>query len=100
MTRGGCKTWLKRNYPERLIPRSACVYCPYHSNAQWRAIKEIPEDWAETIRIDEGIRNQNWATNMAHKQSLYLHRSRIPLAQVDLRENDEKTGAATIWFFE
>ena len=42
MTRGGCKSWLKRHYPDRSIPRSACVYCPYHSNAEWRSIKDDP----------------------------------------------------------
>jgi hypothetical protein len=100
MTRGGCKTWLKRNYPERTIPRSACVYCPYHSNAEWRAIKESPEDWAEAVRIDEGIRNHDWTVTTALKQKLYLHRSCVPLAQADLREADEKTGQQQFGFLQ
>ena len=98
MTRGGCKTWLKKHYPERTIPRSACVYCPYHSNAEWRAIKESKEDWVEAVRIDEGIRNHDWSVSQERKQKLYLHRSCIPLAQVDLREEDEKTGQRQFGF--
>ena len=100
MTRGGCKTWLKRHYPERLIPRSACVYCPYHSNAEWRDIKESPEDWAEAVRIDEGIRNHDWSVNRGHKQQLFLHRSCQPLSEVDLREKDEKTGQQQFGFLQ
>jgi hypothetical protein len=90
MTRGGCKRWLKRQYTDRTIPRSACVYCPYHTNAEWRAIKESSEDWSEAVRIDEGIRR--------HDKDLFLHRSCQPLAQVDLREEDEKTGQKQFGF--
>jgi hypothetical protein len=100
MTRGGCKSWLKKRYPKRTIPRSACVYCPYHSNAEWRSIKENPEDWAEAVRIDEGIRDHDWTCTSALKQKLYLHRSCVPLAQVDLREEDEKTGQGQFGFLQ
>ena len=92
MTRGGCKTWLRKHYPDRTIPRSACVYCPYHTNAEWRDIKENPEDWAEAVRIDEGIRQ--------HDEQLFLHRSCKPLAEVDLREKDEKTGQQQFGFLQ
>ena len=90
MTRGGCKTWLKKWHPDRTIPRSACVYCPYHTNAEWRDIKNSPEDWAEAVRIDEGIRQ--------HDAQFFLHRSCKPLGAVDLRENDEKTGQQQFGF--
>lgn len=92
MTRGGCKTWLRKHYPERTIPRSACVFCPYHTNAEWRDIKGNPEDWAEAVRIDEGIR--------LHDAKLYVHKSCVPLSQADLREEDEKTGQRQFGFLQ
>jgi hypothetical protein len=100
MTRGGCKSWLKKHYPERTIPRSACVFCPYHSNAEWRKIREDSDDWTEAIRIDEGIRNHDWTLTKSLKQQLFLHRSCVPLAQVDLREQDEKTGQRQFGFLQ
>lgn len=90
MTRGGCKTWLKKHYPNQTIPRSACVYCPYHTNAEWRTIKDNPEDWAEAVRIDEAIRR--------HDDKLFVHSSCVPLSEADLREPDEKTGQQQFGF--
>lgn len=99
VTRNGCKTWLKKWYPGRVVPRSACVFCPYHTNAEWRDIKENdPEGWAESIRIDEGIRNHDWTWNADRKQEMFLHSSCKPLAEVDLREEDDRTGQKTMTF--
>jgi hypothetical protein len=39
LTRLHCFEWMKRNgYPRP--PRSACVFCPYHSNAEWRRLRD------------------------------------------------------------
>src|SRR2546426_304582 len=32
MTRAACVAWLAQHYPERRVPRSACIGCPFHSN--------------------------------------------------------------------
>ena len=38
MTRGDCLQWLARHgYPEP--PKSSCTFCPFHSDAAWRAMK-------------------------------------------------------------
>jgi hypothetical protein len=92
MTRVACKTWLKRNYPDQPIPRSACVYCPYHTNAEWRDIKGNPEDWKQAVRIDEAIRGRD--------SKLFVHKSCVPLAEADLRETDDKTGQAQFGFLQ
>lgn len=99
-TRGGCKTWLKKRYPERVVPRSACVFCPYRSNAEWRVIKEDPQDWAEAVRVDEGIRNHDWTVSRKLKQKLFVHRSCVPLKDADLREPDEKSGQQQFGFLQ
>ena len=90
MTRHDCKLWMERNgYPEP--PRSACVYCPYHSNTEWRHIRDNdPEGWKEAIRVDTLIRSGISGTTA----KLYVHQSLKPLAEVDLR-TDEDFGQMT-----
>jgi hypothetical protein len=80
MRRGDCKEWMKRNdYPEP--PRSACVYCPYHSNHEWRRLKEHDQNgWDEAVRIDKLVRSGVAGTN----STLYIHKSGKPLEEVDL----------------
>jgi len=90
MTRHDCKLWMERNgYPEP--PRSACVYCPYHSNAEWRHIRDNdPKGWQEAVRVDKMIRSGYQET----EAELYVHQSLKPLADVDLR-TDEDLGQMT-----
>lgn len=43
MSRQRCLRWLEeRGYPRP--PKSACIWCPYHSEEGWREIKASPED--------------------------------------------------------
>jgi hypothetical protein len=97
MTRGACLSWLKKRYPDRVIPRSACVFCPYHSNAEWRAVKENPDDWARAVKIDEALRGDALAARNLHSK-MYVHRSCVPLAEADLREPDERKGQEQFGF--
>jgi hypothetical protein len=80
MTRSDCELWLQRHgYP--VPPRSACVYCPYKSNREWRELRDDdPAGWDEAVRVDALIR----ASVRGAKDPLYVHRSMVPLAQVDL----------------
>jgi len=90
MTRRGCKAWLTKHYPDRTVPRSACVFCPYHSNEEWRAIKAIPEDWARAVEIDRAIRDHDSTCTKGLNQKLYVHRDCVPLDQVDLDDPETK----------
>lgn len=85
MTRGHCLEWMKEHgYPEP--PRSACTFCPYHSNHEWRRMKsDDPESWNDAVMIDGLIRNSVRGT----KEKLYLHRDRVPLAEADLTDPHE-----------
>jgi hypothetical protein len=84
MTRRDCIAWLEAHgFP---IPRkSACLGCPYHSNTEWRAIRENVEEWADVIDFDERIRNRG-----GHRGTLYVHRTCKPLAEVDLSTAEER----------
>ena len=61
--------------------KSACVFCPYHSNAYWRDLKENHQhEFERAVSFDEAIRDM---TKMGFMQPIYLHRSLIPLSAVD-----------------
>jgi hypothetical protein len=89
MTRSDCITWLDSKGME-IPPRSACTFCPYHSTAEWRHIKQTPKDWAEAIEVDEQIRNRR------PPRRIFVHPSRKPLASVDFRTEEEK-GQMSLW---
>jgi len=83
MRRHDCMAWLKRNgFPEP--PRSACSYCPFHSNKEWRNLKENePEAFAEAVRVEKELQRTKAETD-TKKSIPWLHRSCIPLEDVDL----------------
>lgn len=80
MTRHDCLVWMeRRGYPRP--PRSACVYCPYRSDTEWRTMRDTdPAGWAEACRVDRLIRTD--VKGVEHP--LFVHRSLVPLDQVDL----------------
>lgn len=82
MTRGHCLEWMKNHgYPEP--PRSACTFCPYRSNAEWRRMRDHePDAWADALEIDSLIRSGVGGTT----ERLFLHRDMVPLDQVDLSD--------------
>jgi len=76
MRRSDCLAWLARNgYPP--APRSACIGCPYRSDAEWRHLAATsPAEFADAAALDAQLRTAG--------VDQYLHRSLLPLADVDL----------------
>lgn len=71
--------------PER-PPKSACTFCPYHDNAQWREMKATdPEAFAQAVKIDEAIRPGMPGPKRPKCEAWFVHRERVPLAEVDFR---------------
>jgi|TARA_X000001388_G_scaffold12093_1_gene7243 hypothetical protein len=84
--RHNCLEWMqKNNYPKP--PRSACTFCPYHTNLEWAEIKKNKEEWDEVIAIDEMIRH---SSKKDEHDRVYLHNSCVPLKDADLRSAEEK----------
>lgn len=94
MTRAGCLEWMRTNgYPEP--PRSACVYCPFKSAAEWRRLKlGDPEGWAAAVEFDNEARSGRKGSTL--NSHVYVHRSLVPLGEVDVR-NDVDLGQLTLW---
>jgi hypothetical protein len=86
MSRADCLTWMEaKAYPRP--PKSSCVGCPYHNAEQWREIRADPAAWADVVEVDAAIRDQIWR---GFKGQQFMHRQRVPLAEVDLRTKAEK----------
>jgi hypothetical protein len=81
-TRADCLTWLADRVPHQ-TPRSACVFCPYNSDAEWFWLRaNDPEGWARAIELDRAMREPGWAGNRQMNRPMYLHRSCQPLDKV------------------
>lgn len=70
----GCLEAVRRvGWPEP--PRSRCYHCPNQSDAEWAEL--TPEEWELACKRDEWLRTID--------PHAYLHRSLIPLRQVQLQ---------------
>lgn len=78
MSRHDCQQWLARRNLK--APKSACVYCPYRSDAQWLASKASAADWSKIVRIDQQL----------NARGEYLHPSCVPIASIDF-EREART---------
>lgn len=85
MSRHDCEIWLREhNHPT--APKSACFYCPYQSNARWRALRdEHPDEWAIAVEFDAATRRTPGLNG-----ECFLHRQRVPLDQVDLSTPEDR----------
>lgn len=98
MHRHHCKIWMKKNgYPEP--PRSACVYCPFRNDAEWRDLRDNePNHFKEAVEFDKNIRDQHKKYAADSCMEVYLHKSCKPLGEVDF-DSDEDKGQLT-WDFK
>lgn len=84
MSRRDCLTWLaERQYPTP--PKSACTFCPFHTNAMWRDLRDNdPDAWADALLVDEALaRGLN-----SLREPAFLHRSlkRLADAPIDVAD--------------
>lgn len=78
MTRDDCVRWLRaKNLP---IPqKSACIGCPYHSNAYWRdQMRKRPDEFADAEDFDAQLRERPYPGVTG---KVYLHRRMLPLRE-------------------
>lgn len=88
-SRDDCLAWLKANgYSEP--PKSACTFCPFHSDAEWRRLRDTdPVGWSEAVELDRAIRHG--LTSKSLSGSLFLHSSRLPLESVDFDSPNDQS---------
>lgn len=80
ISRRDCLSWMQRHgFPRP--PKSACIFCPYHGNEQWREMRDnAPDDWQRAIEFDTAIRSGFYGMD----GEAFVHRQRVPLDKVDL----------------
>ncbi len=54
-TRDDCQDYLRSK--GLLVPRSSCVFCPFHGSEEWKEVREQPSDWKRVLEVDQAIRN-------------------------------------------
>jgi hypothetical protein len=98
MGRRECLQWmLEHGYPKP--PRSACVYCPFHSDKEWRRLRdEEPDEFARAVKFEKDIQLVKSKTERM-KGVPFLHPSLVPLDQVDFRTDIER-GQLSLWLEE
>jgi hypothetical protein len=86
MTRHDCLRWMDRNgYP--IPPRSACEFCPFHSDHEWRRLKtDEPAAFARAVRFEQDLQA---VKRVSDKMSgiPFLHNSLKPLGEIDFSED-------------
>ena len=72
---------------------TTCPGCPYRSDPEWRHMRDHrPEEWADAVEFDAAIRIGIPGVN----GEAYLHRSCVPLGEVDLLTAEQR-GQTTLW---
>lgn len=88
MSRSDCLRWLdSENLPTP--PRSACVFCPYHSDNEWNDLKRNdPASFYAAVKFESDMQKQ--IKNVSKITSeWYLHNSRKPLDKTNFRNQDQ-----------
>lgn len=99
MTRLLCLDWMREHgYPEP--PRSACVFCPFRSNKEWRHLKvNDPEGFADAVEFDEEARRVREGYAL-FRSTPYVHRDLVPLAEADVRSDTDRGQEVFSWMDE
>lgn len=85
-SRHDCQAWWDAHYPYVPLAKSACIGCPYKSDASWLELKtNDPDGWEDACAFDDAVRIAN-----GMRGASYLHRSCRPLRDVNL--NDAQNG--------
>lgn len=89
MNRQDCLTWMEKNgYPRP--PRSACRFCPYHSDYEWSRLKEEePNEFLEAVAFEKRMQAAS-AKSYTARSVPFLHGSRQPLDQVQFSDKSQR----------
>lgn len=80
MSRHDCMNWLEKRGIQD-VPKSACTFCPYHSDAEWSAFKkEDGKSWNQILEVDA----------MLNERDEFLHPSCKPIKDADFSTEEER----------
>jgi hypothetical protein len=98
MTRRGCSAYLEDKVPH-VVPKSACVFCPFRNNTSWRWLRDHdPEGWERACAVDEGMRANDTGGSRGLNVLSYVHRSCKPLREAPI-DTPESRGEQYLFGF-
>lgn len=94
-TRQKCLDWLEgEGYPTP--PRSACTFCPFHSDKEWRRLQvDEPDEFAKAVQFERDLQVLKASTGNFTTVP-YLTRRCVPLDKIDFRSDVDK-GQILLW---
>lgn len=91
MTRLHCIEWMRERF-DATPPRSACTFCPFHSDEEWRNVRAVPDEWAKVIQFEKDMQaaaNDDEVLRVVP----YLHKSCVPIGEADIEDKHKDQGA-------
>ena len=86
-SRQDCIEWLNNNYPNRNIPRSACIACPFHTNKEWRSMKNNnKEEFKDAVEFEKFVQENDYG----YHAKPFLHRKLITLDKINFDKMHEE----------
>jgi 3'-phosphoadenosine 5'-phosphosulfate sulfotransferase (PAPS reductase)/FAD synthetase len=91
-SRRDCESWLLKEFGMKAA-KSACVYCPYRSNAGWKLMKrDEPEAFEAACQYDEAIRESQGKRTCGAgiTGQLFVWRGFAPLRTAEFETNPDQ----------
>lgn len=93
ISRAQVHQWLRENYPNRTIQKSACIGCPFHTDRMWAEMQQTdPRSFQDAVNVDWALRNIPACTG-ALTGLAFLHKSRLPLGDLDFTNSTTESEA-------
>ncbi|WP_063630498.1 adenine nucleotide alpha hydrolase family protein [Amycolatopsis thermoflava] len=97
MSRSDCLAYLRERGLGDVV-KSSCLGCPYSGNSRLRFIRDTdPQAWEDLVQFDKAIRHGSpraTAQGTPLRGEFFIHRSLLPLDQVDLDATRDRSGSA------
>ena len=81
--------WFHEHYPDRYLPRSSCIGCPYKNDGEWKRLKnQDPKAFQDAVFVDQALRDVPTVRDAITAKGgvAYLHHSRVPLRDADFSD--------------
>lgn len=91
ISRADCIAWMEANgFPRP--PRSACVFCPYHSDREWLRLRnEDAAGFERAVQFEREVQRKALRDEVLSGVP-FLHSSRVPLDQVTFKDDESNEG--------